>query len=102
MELNRLSLKLVLLCQVHIQESFREDNSKLNFLGIIWKAKGPREHISQAFKEPKIQNFGKHGATSRICWVYYKPPISSYSEVGMYVDIVKNEKNKISANKKTS
>ena len=36
------------------------------------------------FKEPKIQNFGKHGATSEIYWVYYKPPVLSYSEVGKY------------------
>ena len=36
------------------------------------------------FKEPKIQNFGKHGATSETYWVYYKPPVLSYSEVGKY------------------
>ena len=28
------------------------------------KAKGLGEWIFQAFKEPKIQNFGNHGATS--------------------------------------
>ena len=33
-KLNRLLLKLVLLCQVDIQESPREGNAKFNFLGI--------------------------------------------------------------------
>ena len=33
--LNRLFLKLVLLFQVDIQQSPREDNAKINFLGII-------------------------------------------------------------------
>ena len=32
----------------------------------------------------QIQNFNNHGATSRIYWVYYKPPVLSYSEVGTY------------------
>ena len=36
------------------------------------------------FKESKIQNFYNHGATSIIYWVYYKLPILSYFEVGMY------------------
>ena len=39
----------------------------------------------QAFKRPKIQNFENQGATSGICWVYYKPPVLSCSEVGTYV-----------------
>ena len=34
-KLNKLLLKLVLLCQVDIQESPREGNAKFNFLGII-------------------------------------------------------------------
>ena len=34
-KLNRLLLKLVLLCQVDIQESPREGNAKFNFLRII-------------------------------------------------------------------
>ena len=34
-KLNRLLLKLVLLCQVDIQEIPRECNAKFNFLGII-------------------------------------------------------------------
>ena len=38
----------------------------------------------QAFREFKIQNFGNHGATSAINWVYYKPPVQSYWEVGTY------------------
>ena len=33
-KLNRLLLKLVLLCQADIQESPREGNAKFNFLGI--------------------------------------------------------------------
>ena len=47
--------------------------------------KGLGECIFQVFKEPKIQNFGKHGATSGVYWVYYKPPVLSYSDVGTYV-----------------
>ena len=35
MEFNRLLLKFIL-CQAEIQESSREDNAKLNFLGIVW------------------------------------------------------------------
>ena len=38
-ELNRLLLKFVLLCQLDIQESSREDNAKFNFLGISCKSK---------------------------------------------------------------
>ena len=46
-ELNRLLLKLVLLYQVHIQESSCEDNTKLNFLVIIWESKRSwRVHLS--------------------------------------------------------
>ena len=39
----------------------------------------------QAFREPKIQNFSNHVATSEIYWVHYKPLVLSYSEVGTYV-----------------
>ena len=39
MELNRLLLKFVLLCQVDIKESSGEDNAKFNFLEIIWESK---------------------------------------------------------------
>ena len=38
-ELDRLLLKFVLLCQVDIQESSREHNAKFNFLGIIQESK---------------------------------------------------------------
>ena len=38
-ELNRLLLKFILLCQVDIQESSREDNAKFNFLGISCESK---------------------------------------------------------------
>ena len=37
-ELNRLMLKFVLLCQVGIQESSRKDNAKFNFLEITWES----------------------------------------------------------------
>ena len=67
-----------------IQESSREDKAKLNFLGVIWESKRSWRADFQAFREPKIQNFGNHGATSGIYWVYYKPPILSYWEVGTY------------------
>ena len=68
MELNRLLLKFVLLCQVDIHENFREENAKFTFLGIIC--------------ESEIQNFDNYDATSGIYWVYYKSPVLSYSEVG--------------------
>ena len=70
-----------------IQESSREDSSKFKFLGVIGRAKGLGECIFQTFKEPKIQNFGNQGATSRVYWVYYKPPVLSYSEVGTYANV---------------
>ena len=38
-DLNRLLLKFVLSCYVDIHESFREKNSKCNFLGIVWESK---------------------------------------------------------------
>ena len=33
----------------------------------------------------KVQNFDNPGASSGIYWVYYKPPVLSYSEFGTYV-----------------
>ena len=84
MELIRLILKFVLLCQVGIQESSRKGNGKFSFLKITWESlRSWRVHFS-GFKEPKIQNFHNHGDTSVIYWVYYKPAILSYFEVGTY------------------
>ena len=40
-------------------------------------------HFS-GFPEPKIPNFGNHGWATSKYWVYYKPPVLSYSEVGTY------------------
>ena len=77
-------IKILLLCQVGIQESSCEDNAKLNSLGVIWESKRSWRAHFQAFGEPKIQNFPKHGATSRIYWVRYKPPVLSFWEVGLY------------------
>ena len=37
---------------MEIQESCREENKKLNFLGIFWERKGPKVCIFQVFKEP--------------------------------------------------
>ena len=54
LELDRLLLKFILLSRVDVQESSCK----------IWESKGLGEWIFQAFKEPKIQNFGNHGATS--------------------------------------
>ena len=70
-------LRFILLPQVNIQESSHEDNGKFNFLEIFWEHN--RSWRGQAYKEPKLQNFGNHDATSGIYWVYYKSPISSYS-----------------------
>ena len=53
--------------------------------GKLGRTKDPSESTFQAFKRSKIQNFGKHGATSRIYWVYYNRPILSYLEVGWNV-----------------
>ena len=50
-ELDRLLLKFVLLCQVDIQESSREHNAKFNFLGIILKT--PYCRVSKSLK-PRI------------------------------------------------
>ena len=38
-ELNRLLLKFVLLCQVDIHNNFLEENAKFTFLGIICESK---------------------------------------------------------------
>ena len=84
-ELNKLLLKFLLLYFVDIQESSHKDNAKFNFLGIILESKRSWTAHFQAFREPKIQNFGNHVATSKIYWVHYKPPVLSYSEVGTYV-----------------
>ena len=63
-ELNRLLLKSVLLCQVGIgKESSRKDNAKFNFLGRIWESKMSWKKIFKDLRERKIQNFGSHGAT---------------------------------------
>ena len=70
-----------------IQESSREGNVKFNSLGIIRENKRSWRVHFQIFKEPKIQNFGNQGATSRVYWVYYKPPVLSYSEVGTYANV---------------
>ena len=43
-----------------------------------------RAHF-QAFREPKIQDFGSLGATSGMYWVYYKAPVLSYIEAETYV-----------------
>ena len=69
----RLILKKVLKKRTQIQLS----------RGTIQESKKSwRVHFSRFFK---IQNFGKHGATSRIYWIYYKFVVFSYSEVGTYV-----------------
>ena len=66
-------IKILSLCFVDIQESSRE--------GVIWESKRSWRAHFQAFREPKIQDFGNHGATSGIYWVYYKPPVLSYWEL---------------------
>ena len=49
-----------------------------------------RADFFQAFKEPKMENFGNHGVTSGTYWVYYKPPVLSNSEVRTYDRIIRN------------
>ena len=80
-------IKILLLCQVDIQESSRKDNAKFNFLDfpeVIWESKRSWRAHFQAFKEPRNQNFCSLGTISGTYWVYYKPPVLSYLEVGTY------------------
>ena len=67
-----------------IQESYREDNPKFNFLGIIWESKRSWRAHFQTFREPKIKIFSNHVAASEMYWVHYNPLVLSYSEVGTY------------------
>ena len=53
-ELNRLLLKFVLLCQVDLQENSREGNAKFKFWGILWESKRTWRVHFQALKELKI------------------------------------------------
>ena len=48
---------------------------KSSFEGYFGRVQDPEECIFQALREPKIQNFGNHGAISEVYWVYYKPPV---------------------------
>ena len=50
--------------------------------------------FSRISREPKIPNFGNHGTTPQIYWVYYKPPVLSYSEVGAYKEEQRKSKEK--------
>ena len=88
MELNRLWLKFLLLCYVDIQPSSWKGNGKFKFLGIILESKMSCRVHFQTFREPKIQNFDHHGVICRIYWVFYKPPVLTYSEVGTYVSFL--------------
>ena len=85
-ELNRLFLKFILLCQVKIHKSYCENIAKFNFLGIICESQRFwGVHFIKLSKGLKSKIFWNQGATSGICWVYYKPPVLSCSEVGTYV-----------------
>ena len=67
-ELNRLFLKFILLCQVKIHKSYCENIAKFNFLGIICESDSPTilgSAFYQAFKGPKIQNFLEPGCHLR-------------------------------------
>ena len=62
MELNRLLLKIVLLCQADIQKSSRKGNAKFNFLGMIWESiflEGAFSRLSKSLKS-KILATGCH------------------------------------------
>ena len=48
---------------------------KSSFEGYFGRVQDSEECIFQALREPKIQNFGNHGANSEMYWVYYKPPV---------------------------
>ena len=85
-ELNRLFLKFILLCQVKIHKRYCENIAKFNFLGIICESQRFwGVHFIKLSKGLKSKIFWNQGATSGICWVYYKPPVLSCSEVGTYV-----------------
>ena len=84
MELNRLLLKIVLLCQADIQKSSRKGNAKFNFLGMIWESiflEGAFFRLSKSLKSKILAT-----SVPTACYIggYYKPPVLSYSEVGMY------------------
>ena len=51
-------LKFLLLCQVDIQKGSLKDNTKFNFLWIIWESKRSLESIFLTFRVPEMQNFG--------------------------------------------
>ena len=83
-KLNRLLLIAVLLSQIDILDSSCKENTKFNFLEIILESKMSWRLHFWAFKELKLQNYDNYTATIGIDWVYYKPPIFSYSEVATH------------------
>ena len=85
-ELNRLFLKFILLCQVKIHKSYCENIAKFTFLGIICESQRFwGVHFIKLSKGLKSKIFWNQGATSGICWASYKPPVLSCSKVGTYV-----------------
>ena len=73
-DLNRILLNFKLY-QVDIKKVLTKSMQNSTFIGIIWESKRSCwVCILQAFKMPKIQNFGNHRATSRLYWVCYKLP----------------------------
>ena len=84
MKLNKLLLKFVLLSQKGIQENSRKGNAKFNFLR---DKLGEQEVLEGALfrflKSLKSQIFTTIvPPPGGVYWVYYKPRVSSYSEVG--------------------
>ena len=64
-KLNRLLLKLVLLCHGVIQKGYCEGKAKFNFLGIIWESKRSWKIHFSGFQRSKIQHFLRLLQTSR-------------------------------------
>ena len=89
---NRLLLKLVLLCQVDIQESPREGNTKFNFLGIILVELKVIE--SAFFKLPKTLKFEILAIAAdmlRVTLGLLQTSRFRYPEVGTYVTLNKQQ-----------
>ena len=81
-ELNKLLLKSVLLCQGIFRKVLVKAMQNSTFRDNL----GEQKVIETAsgFQRLLNEKFDKHSATFGIYWVYYKPPILSYLKVGRY------------------
>ena len=91
-KLNRLLLKLVLLCQVDIQESPREGNTKFNFLGIILvELKVIESAFFKLSKTLKFEILAIAADMLRVTLGLLQTSRFRYPEVGTYVTLNKQQ-----------